>query len=238
MTASQKRSIAQELNTWVQTIGILIAALWGAYTFIYKEITVPKTAPVEVTVELQLKKIVRPDSQRQQGKNKALIAVEMEVSAKNPTSRKIYLLPSAWVAYGIKVEALSKNLEYSKQVTATVNAKRGGQIEKYARQSSDIVPVASGSLFQDDFLTPNGKVTRTIVFHVPPGGYDLIEVDAYVPTTAKDKEVAWEWKYDEKNGTLHRIVYSIAKNGERKEIERDKSGNVDSELQLQTTVSI
>src|SRR5690349_16115704 len=44
-THIQKRTFAEQLNTWMQIAGILIAAVWGVYTFVFKEITTPKAAP-------------------------------------------------------------------------------------------------------------------------------------------------------------------------------------------------
>src|SRR5437763_12580581 len=88
------RSFEERLNTWVQILGILIAAGWGIWTFIYKEIKVPKSAPVNISLNLQLKKVETNPSRQ------GLTAVEMKISATNPSSREIYLLPNAWVAYG------------------------------------------------------------------------------------------------------------------------------------------
>lgn len=240
MTASSERSFAQELNTWIQTIGIVIAALWGGYTFIYKEILLPKAAPVNVTVDLQLKKIGPPRSQLERGENRALIPVEMTVSAMNPSSRTIYLFPSMWIAYGVKVKPLPENQEFAKQVTPCVNMPSLCQIEKHAWIYSTFpAPVAVGRLLSDTFLKPNEKATRKIVFHVPPGQYDLIDVTANLPSVAKSEGAAWEWKYDEKTGGLKGLLYRVAKNGERKEWEKGKDGKYsDAELEYQMSASV
>src|SRR5256885_1464223 len=100
---SQRRDFGEILNTWVQTIGICIAAIWGVYTFVFKEILVPKSAPVNVTINLQLKKIGTGPT------NGNLTAVEMKISATNPSSRKVYLLPSVWVAHGIRIKAVERD---------------------------------------------------------------------------------------------------------------------------------
>ena len=99
MARSSERTIGQEVNTWVQTFGILVAAAWGVYTFIYKEIVLPKSAPVNISVNLELKTIGPSNPQETEAK-KQLIAVEMKVSATNPSPREVYLLPSIWFAYG------------------------------------------------------------------------------------------------------------------------------------------
>ena len=130
MATSSERSIAKELNTWVQTIVIIIAFIWGAYTFIYKEIVLPKAAPVNVTVDLLLKKIGPPNSPLQKGENGALIAIEMDVSAANPSSRSVNLFPSVWFAHGYKVRSIPENKDFNNQVISTLNSQDLGQIEK------------------------------------------------------------------------------------------------------------
>src|SRR5713226_5577170 len=115
MAEAANRSLGQEINSWVQTIGIVIAATWGAWTFVYKEIVVPKSAPVNVTVDLELKKI----GANQPGATKAkLIPVELRVSAKNPSSREIYLLPSVWMASGVKVASTKHAIDEGLTVTS------------------------------------------------------------------------------------------------------------------------
>ena len=71
----------------------------GCWTFIFKEIEVPKSAPVNISLNLQLKKIETPQN------NEVLSAIEMKISATNPSTREIYLLPNAWVAYGGHIAA-------------------------------------------------------------------------------------------------------------------------------------
>jgi hypothetical protein len=141
-----------KLNTWVQIIGIAIAAGWGAYTSNYKEMMLPRAAPVIVTVDLQLQKIDRPNSQHQ-GENKALVAVEMTVSATNPSSRQVYLFPSVWLAYGLKVDALRKNHEFAKQATSSLNKRGLSQIETHAMTyMGSRAPIAIGKLIPDSIL--------------------------------------------------------------------------------------
>jgi hypothetical protein len=85
-------SFSKELNTWVQTVGILIAAVWGVYTFIFKEIWIPESAPVNVTVDLQLNKLGVSNSTDKSG-SKQLMAVQMKLSAANSNR-----LPNALVS--------------------------------------------------------------------------------------------------------------------------------------------
>ena len=203
---------------------------------------------MNVSVDLQLKKIGWPDSQLQRGKNKTLIPIEMTVSAVNPSSRTVYLFPSVWLARGSNVTPLPENQELTKQITSYLNMSVLSQIERHDRTYNvSAGPVAIGRLFVDTFLRPNEKVTRKIVFHLPPGQYDLIEVHAIVPTYAKRPAVIFgsnerlrsEWKYDEKTGKPYIKIYRSVKNGEPKEIGEDKYGTYsDAAYEIQETESI
>ncbi len=102
MTTPTKRTFGETLNTWVQTVGILIAAAWGVWTFYFKEVDAPKSAPVNISMNLQLKTlgVVRDKEE--------FVVVEMKVTATNASPRKIYLLRSAWIAMGAWTERRDK----------------------------------------------------------------------------------------------------------------------------------
>jgi len=241
MTAPSERSFAQELATWAQIFGIVIASAWGVYTFLYKEIYLPRAAPVNVSVDLQLKKIERPNLRLLAGENnKGLIAVEMTVSATNPSPREVTLFPSVWIAMGYNVSALPKNPSFFAEANSSLKSQSVSQAEKHARTYlSSPDPVAIGRLFEDNSLKPNERVTRKIVFHVPPGQYDLLDVQVYLPTMAKKEGATLEYKFDDKTKNLVPIVYRVAKNGEKKEMKKDKDGSYSSgDLELQAVTSI
>jgi hypothetical protein len=135
----------------------------GGYTFFYKEIRTPKTAPINISTNLQLKKVGSGV-----GKN-PLVAVEMRVSATNPSSRKVYLLPNAWIVRGYKVAYReSENSEsFSKLAKTTLNARDGGYLERHSSVDASSA-LAVGELFTDKWLNQNETVARTIVLHIPP----------------------------------------------------------------------
>jgi hypothetical protein len=228
MEMSPERTVAQKLNTWAQTIGIVIAAAWGVYTFIYKEVMLPRSAPVNISVNLQLKKIGFASSQIQD-ENKSLIAVEMRVSATNPSPREVYLLPSAWIVYGHKIGVLRERRAFTEEAITALNSGQGIYVEKHSAPVTTSV-VAIGSLFADDVLKPNEAATRTVVFHVPPGRYDWLDVQAIMPTMAKKGGAALEWKFDEKAGLVP-VIYRVNARGEREKMGDEASSDPHLELQ-------
>lgn len=240
MAISSERSISQEINTWVQIIGIIIGSGWGVYTFIYKEIWIPKSAPVNVTVDLQLKKIERPNSQQMQDKKQGLTAIEMEITATNPSSRIVYLLSSRWTAYGINVDIRDEDPELANKIPTTLNSQKVAYIEKYAKTgaaSSDI-PVAIGNAFSDNSIKPNEKLTRKIIFHIPSRKFDLIDVVVQISSMGLMNGAIAEWGYNKGDGFLLN-VYRIAENGARIAVDVDENGYfiADTKLELQTNKS-
>ena len=151
----------------------------GAWTFIYKEIVVPKSAPVNVTVDLELKKI----SAGAGGENKKkLIPVQFRVSAKNPSTREIYLLPSVWMATGTKISPGDNDIG---DVPAITSSNEQTVAQRHAAVNENVI-IAFGGLVEDDSLKPNEVTTRTFILYVPPNEYDSIDLLTIVPTIAEE----------------------------------------------------
>ncbi len=238
MAEAEHRSFGKELNAWVQTIGIVIAAAWGVYTFVYTEIVMPRAAPVNITVDLGLKK-VGGDKPAVKNPAKQLIPVEMRISAKNPSTREVYLLPSAWIAYGIRIEATGDKPPDEFQKPAALTAETGASnVERCASVSSGDI-VAFGGLLPDTELKPNEVSTRTLIFYVPPNEYDSLDVRAYVPTVAKENAVSLEWNLEQKQNTITATMYRLDASGDRQEMKRDKDGSYsDEKIGLQQATSM
>ena len=234
MAKRPEQTLGQAINTWVQTIGILIAAAWGFYTFVYKEVWLPKSAPVNISVNLQLKKI-GPGNPQGTDQKKKLIAVEMRVSATNPSTRQVYLLPSAWIALGLVDNASNGTLSDTAAARA-LSAGLGQYVQKHAVAAETPI-VAVGSLFKDTTLKPNETTTHTVIIYVPDGTYDRIEVAAMMPTMSKQDRLALEWKLDKTGITP--FMYRVGANNERTKMETDSDGNYfDPENSLQMARSV
>jgi hypothetical protein len=214
---TSEKTFGEILNTWVQTIGIVCAGAWAAYTFVYKDITLPKSAPVNISVTLNLKKI-GPKSPEKQG----LTAVEMQTAATNPSAREVRLLSSAWIARGCSVIAEQNDPSFIEQAQLQLNSLHEGYAEQFAKfdQCSN---AAAGHLFGDSFLKPNESVRRTKVFYVPTDRYDEIDVDVRVLTAERPEGVDLQWKVE--NGGLRAVFFRVDGNGRRTEFQKDKNGN-------------
>lgn len=219
---------AKTINTWVQTIAILGAAIWALSTFVFKEIVVPKSAPINISLNLQLKKIGAKAVRKAD-----LVAIEMRVSATNPSSRTVYFFPTYWIANGYRIAPAEQD------EAATIKAvneaiKSHQQVYRFANAESAAV-LAGGMLFEDVYLRPGESVARTLVFYAPPDRYDLVEVQTLI-ATAQDMrgiELAWEVGADL---ALEPKLYRI--DGDKRQlIPKPVGGYIDVKREFQMSVS-
>jgi hypothetical protein len=226
MVNSRRLRFAKDANLWVQTIGILIAAGWGIYAFVYKEIMAPQSAPTNITVDLSLKKAVA-DNLSNKTQTHGLIPVEIKVSAKNPGPRTLYLLPSMWIVYGHKVEPSHGRRSVSEVGSSVVSRENPiPQVESFCVRLPGSV-VASGGLLSDDFLKPGEVATRTFIIYVPRNEYDLLKLRAMMPTVAKEHLVELEWRLHQdskadQDSRMEGTMYQIFPGGDRKQIPKDE----------------
>ena len=255
----QKRTVGETLNTWVQIAGILIAAAWGVYTFVFKEIITPKAAPVNISMSLQLKKVGTGSSTKAN-----LTAVELNVSATNPSTREIHLLPSAWIAHGVCIAPVEKSESAVAKETSDVLRLKASDSpveettealrEKAMRNALQTLTttktvrkhtveekrsiVGAGLLFTDQGLKPSEKIARTIIFYVPTGEYDLVNVYAAMPSEEDVSGTVLAWKLNEEDSELEPVFYNLNKNGETSPIaEDDLYSNKRRRLQWSTASS-
>jgi hypothetical protein len=235
MADDSSRSFGKEVNAWVQTLGIVLAAAWGVYTFTYMQIIVPKSAPVNITMDLGLKKFGLGKS-NQKDPTKRLIPVEMKVSAKNPSTREIYLQPSVWMATGVKVARRDVALGEEQPIT-TNNEEVFDQ--RYASES-DATVLGFGGLLEDTSLKPNEVSARTFIFYVPPDMYDYVEVVAVMPTSDKKGIVEIEWNLNNEENFMEPKYYKLDAKGKRQgEIKQEevRGYSVAHGLDLQSAVA-
>lgn len=182
---AEKRSAAETARLWIEAVGIpLVLAVLGLWQFWLKEVRWPAEVPVNLTAELSVKDAGYGSSAAAPADPK-LQAIELEVTARNPSTRPIYLLDNIWIAYGVKIrppeqkdwlQAMEKEINGNHQIIGGAH---------YA--TNHPIPVAAGNVFTDSGLQPNEKIVRTFVFYVPRGAYDYVEVDVGLPTVAQER---------------------------------------------------
>lgn len=235
--ASEKRSRSETLRLWIQAVGIPLAvAGLGVLQFWLIQVKWPSQAPVNVTTELQVKEagLIGAKTRETNG----LEAIELEITALNPSTRKLYLLKNLWVAHGITIKPPAAG-NWMKVMEDHLNGDHriaGGK--HYSTRPP--VTIAAGNAFTDEALQPNEKVVRTFVFYVPRGAYDYVEVDVFLPTTPNEKpsdpgkpvaDVDWKLRAD--GQSYGAAFYRIKPDGSRE----DPTGTDISDLGLQVASS-
>jgi hypothetical protein len=189
MAGEEKRSKSETVRLWTEAVGIPIAlAGLGLLQFWLKEVRWPEEVPVNLTADLSVKDagFSSPGFEQQAGSEPQLEAVELEVTARNPSSRPIYLLNNLWIAYGVKIGA-PNNGTWMEDTEKQLNGDHQIVGGKHYRPQHP-VPVAAGNIFTDNSLQPSEKIVRSFVFYVPRGTYDYIEVDIGLPTITSEMQ--------------------------------------------------
>jgi len=217
---SPKLSFTELFNKWIQSIGIIVAAIWGAYTFIYKEIILPKAAPDNITINLQLKRLGAAKHKT------SLVPVEMRISATNPSSQRVYLLPNKWMVWGYKTAPRNDDSldAFYARAADSMNKRLPQVAERYARYGEGGI-VAGGGIFPDNQLNPGETLTRTIIFYVPLDQYDSIFAQTVISSFAAPSGLALEWKFDNKSQSIQSTLYVIESN-QRRLAKKDENGEI------------
>lgn len=199
-------SFARTANLWVQTLAIVVAGLWGGYVFVFQEFTKPASAPINLSTEISIRPagVNAPLSSN----GAPLLAIELGVTVTNPSTRIVYLLSNYWVATGVRIGEQTDDRTWIETANAATEQRRpisGG--EHYRLQSGSVV--AMGSLAPDTQLKPNESVTRSYVFYVPEGAYDMIDVQSSLPSVSRAEAAQITWTLDAETGVVSPTVYLL-----------------------------
>lgn len=215
MAKSQGKTRIEKFNTLVQTLGIIIASiiasLFTVYAFYYEKVLLPKLAPINISTELSLKK-GGTNIPTMATNGKKYEAIEMKITAHNPSSRIVYLYPNKFIAYGFKV--IPRDLNIPKQIPDQQENICNILTKHYTLSQSSIIAI--GDFILDVSLKPGEKVGRDLIFLVPKHEYDLVQVIAYIPTCAQETDnfkLRWECL---DNHELDFSMYKVSENKEEK----------------------
>lgn len=118
----------------------------------------------------------------------ALLAIELEITASNPSTRTVYLLPNYWRATGMRVGARPDAVDWVTFGNQQVASRAPNLVgNNYVVNAANMV--AFGSVMPDTSLKPGETVSLTYVFYVRDGEYDMIDVETVVPTASTEGSV-------------------------------------------------
>jgi len=174
-----------QLHEWIRSGGILIAAAWGVYTFVWKDILVPSWQPANLSLEASLTPVpdrpATPDG----------LEMTLVVKAVNTSSRSVYPLANIWWLSGFKRTPRSGpsaqgDQLFVREADQTLRQVGLQHVERGVINAPGAL-LAVGRLFDDDVIDPGGTVQRTILVRVPHG-YSAADLRLIVPLLTRRPE--------------------------------------------------
>jgi hypothetical protein len=157
-----------DVHEWTKTVAVVVAALWGVYTFIWKDILVPSWAPASLVIEVKSRQ-EGPQARPEAGA-KGPARLRLRVIATNPSSRTLYLLPNVWWASVIDEIQLKEEKPISFQTRANAVLRQPSVLQ--AERGQELVSggvLATGHLFIDDQIQPGETLSRDLSITLPKG---------------------------------------------------------------------
>ena len=160
------------LHEWIRSGAVLIAAVWGVYTFIYKDIYVPSQQPAHLTLEANLSPV--PD----RPSKAAGLEMMLQVKATNTSSRRVYLLANIWTLRAVDTAPRTGPKVESEFLQESIQLLREGSLEPTEREVRRTAGkmIAVGRLLGDEFIDPGNSVNRSILVHIPKE-YEAVELN-------------------------------------------------------------
>ena len=157
-----------DVHEWTKTVAVVVAALWGVYTFVWKDILVPSWAPASLVIEVKSRQ-EGPQARPEAG-GKGPARLRLRVIATNPSSRTLYLLPNVWWASVIEEIQLKEEKPISFEARANAVLQQPSVLQ--AERGQELVSggvLATGHLFIDDQIQPGETLSRDLSITLPKG---------------------------------------------------------------------
>lgn len=185
---------AEALKDLATIAALIVAGVWTYYTFVQERFVLPRSAPVNVTAEVEVAPVgalVDPARGR-------LVAVEIRLTARNAGPRIVYLLPSYWAAHGLNVTP-GAVADWTDSLPEDLDGRREHRRGQYYAVS-DPQLIGASVAFPDEFLQPGEQVSRSIVFYVPEQQFDVLQVKVMIPSAYEDGVLDVDYAYDDRRG--------------------------------------
>ncbi len=167
---------SEQTHDWIRSGGIVVASLWGIYTFYWQSVLVPSWAPAHINLGISL----TPGEGR--GSSPGSREMTLKLTATNPSTRKIYLLANAWQLSAIdRRQGLQP--AFLEDANGVLLGKALLQSEKYIIDDQ-YATLAAGRMFDDDMIHPGETIERSILVRIPDT-YSAAEVSLVVPVLTR-----------------------------------------------------
>jgi hypothetical protein len=202
-----------DVHEWTKSVAVVVAALWGVYTFLWKDIMVPSWAPASLVIEVKSRQEV-PEARPETG-GKGPARLRLRVIATNPSSRTLYLLPNVWWASVMRRSQADPGRSFETAANAVLRDPSVLQAERGTELVSTGV-VATGRLFIDDQIQPGETLSRDLSIALPKSDSPLVLQWLVPALTRKPQSASGEpllfdgqrlgWGYADENDVLYPVL--------------------------------
>lgn len=207
-----------EPTEWLGQIVALTGALLGVTTWLYKELIIPNTAPVNIDLSTEVKSLTATAEDKPKAPNSALDSAVIKVTVKNPSSRKITLYGPRWILLGRRritgADAKSapdkgtedymvdretarefndyqrQEVKNSEQFSAIQFTQNPDSLQDTARSNTPTrwELIAVGPLFGTAEIEGKATVSSQKAIFFVGSRYDMVESKILIPTTPSDSK--------------------------------------------------
>ncbi len=179
-----------DIHDWTKTVAVVVAALWGIYTFVWKDILVPSWAPASLVIEVTAQP-ERPKPSAHLRQPPGTIPMRLQVTVTNPTQRPLYLLPNVWWASSIKRQAATKGTSFQSIANAALSQPIVAHAER-GQELGSITVLATGRLIPDNQIQPGEKLSRDLSIAVPSAA-SAVAFQLIVPALTRNPRPTGGW---------------------------------------------
>ena len=209
MSEWQNKAKIEKINVWISTVALGLASAWGVTAFFIDKYIIPKSAPVNISISLDVT-----------SKNRVKLydanfyrPVSLEASVTNPSTRTVSILYSRVFVWGNKYKpALSGSFDDDLESGSLIKQHNDTYHTRH-NNNFDSTVVAVGGFLPDDTLKPQETVKRTILLYLPEGKYDSIAVSVdLLSASSLINDLEFSSPYDKDSDSFALKVF-VSKNG-------------------------
>lgn len=163
MAFKPPKMTSTDVREWLQILIIIAAGIWGAYTFIYKEIIVPSRLPASLDVTSEMDAL---------GQKDGFVLVRVRVHIQNTKDIKVYS-PALWfTVYGLNFDGMNTPAENNGTMQITPLS-----VERSKYSSKTEMVVAAWRLENwEVWYQPGDETFNEHLFYIPENRYQAIQL--------------------------------------------------------------
>jgi hypothetical protein len=163
----EERDNLSRTKDWLTIAAILAGGIWALWIFVFDKIIEPRQAPQNLNIDAHLQR---------DGERNGLLALQVDVSVKNQSSRTVYIPEAAMLLTGHTIQRAAPTSEaFVAEVNKRFELRKGNEFSRsfsITQKESDVI--GAGSFLTDWNLEPNEITSRHRVMYVDPSNYDQI----------------------------------------------------------------